>query len=191
MDVENCERKLVERCLSGQESAYREFVDRFKTLIYGVCLRMLGDRHEAEDVSQEVFVRAIRSLHRWDSARPLRPWLLTIASNRCRTQLSRRRRQPAACEFTDDIADHRAEQIADGNELLDALKHAVSELREDYRRVFLLYHEQGLSYEEMAEQLDKPIGTLKTWLHRARKQLLAALHSKGLIPEGMHELSNV
>lgn len=147
---------------------------------------MLSDRQEAEDAAQDVFVRAIRSLKRWDRERPLRPWLLTIASNRCRTYLNQRKRRPSASEYADDIADPRAEQDS-SQELWQEIRRALDELRPDYRKVFLLFHEQGLSYDEMSSLTGKPIGTLKTWLHRARNEMLKMLQRKGLATEVRHD----
>lgn len=187
----NQEQELVRRCLAGEESAYREFVERFQSMIYGVSLRMLQDRHDAEDVAQEVFLRAIRNLKSWDGKRPLRPWLLTIAANRCRTHLSRRRLRTRSSEHTADFPDPHIPET-DGGELRQEIEQGLLGLREDYRRVFMLYHEQGLNYEEMSEVTGRPVGTLKTWLHRARAALMAHLREKGLAPEVIHdELSEV
>lgn len=180
------DQALVDQCLAGRESAYCEFVERYQSLVFGVCLRMLGDRHEAEDAAQEVFVRALRSLGRWDRQRPLRPWLLTITANRCRTYLHLRGRRPIASECVNDAADTRADE-EDAAELWSEIRLALEQLRPDYRRVFLLFHEQGLSYEEMSQVIGKPIGTIKTWLHRARNEMLEMLRQKGLATEVRHE----
>lgn len=187
-DVLSGERELVAGCLAGEEPAFREFVERFQGLVFGVCLRMLGDRHEAEDVAQEVFLRAVRNLDRWDGERPLRPWLLTIAANRCRTRLGRRRRTPAWRPLPEDLPDPQGE-AAPLAELEREIRAAVDQLRPDHRQVFLLYHEEGLDYEQMAELLERPIGTLKTWLHRARQQVLGQLRQKGLVPEEISDPS--
>jgi len=76
---------LVRHCLRNDPRAIRTLVEQFQDLVFGMCVRMLGHRHDAEDVTQEVFLRIFRSLRRWDSARPLKPWVLVIAVNRCRT----------------------------------------------------------------------------------------------------------
>jgi RNA polymerase sigma-70 factor (ECF subfamily) len=180
------EQALVDRCLQGDQKAHYDFVERYQSLVFGVCLRMLSDRQEAEDAAQDVFVRAIRSLKRWDRERPLRPWLLTIASNRCRTYLHQRKRRPSASEYAEDIADPRAEQDS-SQELWQEIRRALDELRPDYRKVFLLFHEQGLSYDEMSSLTGKPIGTLKTRLHRARNEMLKMLQRKGLATEVRHD----
>jgi RNA polymerase sigma-70 factor (ECF subfamily) len=180
------ELALVDRCLSGDATAHFEFVERFQTLVFGVCLRMLGDRQEAEDAAQDVFLRALRSLGRWDRERPLRPWLLTIASNRCRTYLHQRKRRPTASEYADEVPDPRMSEES-SQELWNEIRLALDQLREDYRQVFLLFHEQGMSYEEMSQVTGKPIGTLKTWLHRARNEMLRLLRRKGLATEVRHD----
>jgi RNA polymerase sigma-70 factor (ECF subfamily) len=127
-----------------------------------------------------------KSLHRWDKTRPLRHWLAAIAANRCRTSLAQRRNRPAAAELVDCVPDHRPGEH-DDRELKTALWEAVNELRPEYRQAFLLLHEQGLSYEEMATAMDRPIGTLKTWLHRARAELLGKLRSRGLAEEAAYD----
>jgi RNA polymerase sigma-70 factor (ECF subfamily) len=172
--------------LAGDDRAHYEFVGRYQNLVFGVCLRMLGDRQEAEDAAQDVFVRVLKNLKRWDRVRPLRPWLLTITANRCRTYLHLRKRRPSASEYMEDVADPRSGQ-EDAQELWSEIRNALDELRPDYRRVFLLFHEQGLSYEEMSRTTGKPIGTLKTWLHRARHQMLELLRDKGLAMEVRHD----
>ncbi|MDA1165817.1 MAG: sigma factor, partial [Planctomycetota bacterium] len=74
---------LVQRCLSGDELALRAFIEKFQGLVFSLCLRMLGHREDAEDVAQDALVRVFRNLEKWDQQRPIKPWLLTIAANRC------------------------------------------------------------------------------------------------------------
>ena len=85
-------RKLIQRCLAGQQDAMHALVERYQSQVFGLCYRMLSNREDAEDATQETFVRVLKSLDRWDSARDFDPWLLAIAGNRCRTMLSRRSR---------------------------------------------------------------------------------------------------
>ena len=85
---------LVNRCLDGNQSAMQEFVDRFRGQVFGLCYRMLGQREDAEDATQETMVRVCKNLQRWDQNRAFEPWLLTIAGNRCRTRLAKRMRRP-------------------------------------------------------------------------------------------------
>jgi RNA polymerase sigma-70 factor (ECF subfamily) len=174
--------ELVRGCLAGDPAAIRGLVERFQPDVYGLCLRMLRHTHDAEDASQEVFLRVFRSLKRWDSARPLRPWVLGIAVNRCRTRLSRGRVRPALVE---DLSDAPAREPPRGNEaeLAAAVRTAVDGLRDDYKAVFVLFHEQGRSYEEIAEAIDRPVGTVKTWLHRARALILDHLKALNLVSD--------
>jgi len=168
---------LVRRCLTGDPAAARELVERFQPDVYGLCVRLLAHRHDAEDVAQEVFLRVFRSLARWDAGRPLRPWVLGIAVNRCRTWAGRRAKGPELADYLHETPDHRPAD--DSTELARELRAAVDDLRPDYRTVFVLFHERGQSYEEIAEVVGRPVGTVKTWLHRARLELLDRLRARG------------
>jgi RNA polymerase sigma-70 factor (ECF subfamily) len=174
------EATLVRRCLRKDAQAIRLLVERFQAEVYGLCVRLLNHRHDAEDVTQEVFLRVFRSLKRWDRARPLRPWVMGIAVNRCRTWLTQRRRRP-------ELVDYLHETVAcplpdDSAELLQEIRAALDVLRLEYRTVFVLFHEQGQPYEEIAQALERPVGTIKTWLHRARLEILDRLRSRGMVP---------
>jgi RNA polymerase sigma-70 factor (ECF subfamily) len=171
---------LVRRCLAGEAAAARELVERFSPDVASLCLRILRHRQDAEDVGQEVFLRIFRSLGRWDSSRPLRPWVLGIAINRCRTALATRAKRPATTEFLHETPDHRPED--DSREAHREIRAAVDALRDEYREVFILFHEHGQSYEEIASVIERPVGTVKTWLHRARLQVLDHLRACGLVP---------
>lgn len=172
---------LVRRCLAGDPAAARELVGRFEADVLGLCVRLLGHRHDAEDVTQDVFLRVFRSLGRWDPARPLRPWVLGITVNRCRTAAGRRAKLAEPADYLHEAADPRPAD--DAGELAREVRAAVDDLRPDYQAVFVLFHEQGQSYEQVAEAIGRPVGTVKTWLHRARLLLLDRLRSRGLVPD--------
>jgi RNA polymerase sigma-70 factor (ECF subfamily) len=185
--VSDEESQLVRRCLRGDGRAVAALVERFQPEVFGLCVRLLHHRHDAEDVTQEVFLRVFRSLTRWDSARPLRPWIMGITVNRCRTWLAQRARRPEPVDYLHDTAPGRPAD--DTAELAAEIQAAVADLRLDYRSAFVLYHEQGLPYEEIAATLGRPVGTVKTWLHRARLEVLERLRRRGMVPEVDHELS--
>ncbi|RPI91253.1 MAG: RNA polymerase sigma factor [Planctomycetaceae bacterium] len=180
------DRELTQRCLRGHSEALQAFVRRFQNVVFAVCYRILGHREDAEDVSQEVFLRAFRSLAGFDSARPLQPWLLAIAVNRCRTYLSLRKNRPATIEIRDDTRDLRP--LESDLDLGEELQLALKTLREEYRVCFILFHDQQLSLPEIASIVGSPVGTIKTWLHRARRQLAGHLLERGVAPMCHHEL---
>jgi RNA polymerase sigma-70 factor (ECF subfamily) len=172
---------LVRRCLRGETDAVQALVGRHQAEVYGLCCRLLGCRHDAEDVTQEVFLRVFRSLRGWDKSRPLKPWVMGIAVNRCRTWLAQRARRPEPVDYLQETAAGPAPD--DSAELLDEIRQALAGLRLEYRTVFVLFHEQGQPYEEIAEALGRPVGTIKTWLHRARLEVLERLKQRGMVAE--------
>jgi RNA polymerase sigma-70 factor (ECF subfamily) len=170
---------LVRACLAGDAVAVRSLIERYQSEVFGLCLRLLHHRHDAEDVTQEVFLRIFRSLHRWDASRPLRPWLIGITINQCRTWLAKKQRLPESADYLHQTVQA---QPKESNELVGELHAALAELRQEYRLVFVLFHEQGRTYEEIASLVQRPVGTVKTWLHRARLELLERLRRRGMVP---------
>jgi RNA polymerase sigma-70 factor (ECF subfamily) len=172
---------LVRRCLRGEAEAIQTLVERFQAEVYGLCVRVLNHRHDAEDVTQEVFLRVFRSLRGWDSTRPLRPWVMGIAVNRCRTWLSQRSRRPELVDYLHETVSAAAAD--DSAELLNEIRTALAQLRVEYRTAFVLFHEQGQPYEDIARVMKRPVGTIKTWLHRARLEILDRLRRRGMVDD--------
>jgi RNA polymerase sigma-70 factor (ECF subfamily) len=173
------ERGLVRQCLAGDPQAVRRLVETFQGLVFGLCYRMTRHREDAEDITQEVLLRAIRSLKSWDERRPLRPWILAIAANRCRTYLLQQSQRPRATEYLTDVADSRRPDH--DRELADELELAMEDLRPDYRLVVIMYHDQELPYAEISAAIGRPIGTVKTWLHRARAEMARRLARRSIL----------
>lgn len=171
---------LVDRCLAGDQPSFRELIHRFRGQVYGLCYRMLGQREDAEDATQETFVRVVRNLHRWDPERAFEPWLMTIAGNRCRTRLAKRMRRPGTLTLDYQIEDRSVEQ-ARAKLLTEEIDLALKDIRHDYQTAFLLFHKNEMCYAEIAETLDIPLGTVKTWVHRARRELVVRLRKRGVI----------
>lgn len=177
---------LVRRCLRGDAQAIQSLVERYQSEVFGLCVRLLHHRHDAEDVAQEVFLRIFRSLKRWDSSRPLRPWIMSITVNRCKTWLGQRARRPNLVEYLHETVTSPEQENTD--ELTQEIQAGVAELRFEYRTVFVMFHEQNLTYDEIAQALGKPVGTVKIWLHRGRLEVLERLKKRGMISEVEHEL---
>jgi RNA polymerase sigma-70 factor, ECF subfamily len=177
---------LVQRCLGGEEAAARELVERFQALVFSLCFRMLGQREDAEDVAQDVFLRTFRSLKGWDPKRSLKPWILAIAANRCRTALRQRPRIPVS--RPQHLEQAVAASVVSSRDLADELEAAVCDLREDYRLCFLLFYQEDLSCAEIANVMNCPEGTVKTWLHRARRELAERLRRRGVVPHVEYQL---
>jgi RNA polymerase sigma-70 factor (ECF subfamily) len=174
-------RDLVRRCLDRDQAAMLALVERFRSRVFGLCYRMLGHRQDAEDAAQETFVRVLKNLHRWDPGRDFVPWLLAIAGNRCRTALAARKRRPTSELAVEWVADDRPDQRP-AEQLAEEVHLALAELRPEYRQAFLLFHDHELSYPEIAEAMSVPLGTIKTWVHRARRELIGRLRRREVIP---------
>ncbi|MFV1969070.1 MAG: RNA polymerase sigma factor [Pirellulaceae bacterium] len=183
-------RKLVRRCLEGDQSAMRELVERYQGHVFGLCYRMLGNRQDAEDVAQETFLRVLRSLSRWDSNRRFEPWLLAIAANRCRTALAARQRRPALQPLLEPPAERPHDDGSEGP-LAEEVARGLERLRPEYREAFVLFHENELSYDEIATAIKRPLGTVKTWIHRARRELIQYLVEREVVTESCNAVRSV
>ncbi|HEV3007217.1 MAG TPA: sigma-70 family RNA polymerase sigma factor [Pirellulales bacterium] len=182
-------RELVGRSLAGDQSAMAALVDRFRGQVFGLCYRILGHRQDAEDMAQESFVRALRNLASYDTHRDFRPWLLAIAGNRCRSFLATRGRRCVVLE-ADQIADDAPDEHAARN-LAEEVELALRQIRPEYRQSFVLFHERQMSYAEIAEALECPVGTVKTWVHRARRELADHLLRRGVVRESSRAVRRV
>jgi len=177
----------------GDRKAFARLVDENKRSVYGLCLRLLSDPEEARDAAQEAFTRAYASLESYDLDQPFAPWVLRIARNHCLDLL--RRRLPARARVELDANDEegpqrelpdttseRADDAIEKAETRKALEKAVAALPPNYREVVHLFHVEQLSYKEIASTMGIPLGTVMTWLHRARAQLRSLLEGQEVSP---------
>ena len=189
---------MVEAALGGSQDAFRELVRRFERPIFSLIVRMVRDRTAAEDLTQEAFVKAFRGLDGYDPSRKLSSWLFKIAHNATIDHLRRRELDTVPLKSSADdeeggglarvLADPsmRGPEVAAGRgDLAAALRRAVGALRGEYREIVLLRYAEGLAYEEIAEVAELPLGTVKTYLHRARKELVATLSEAGWGADGL------
>ena len=183
------EAGLIRRCLAGDEKAYRELVERYQAQVYSVALRMVRRSEDAEDLTQETFVRMFRALSRYDPTRPFAAWLFTIASRLCIDHIRRRRVSPISLtqrergteeEYEIEVEDPGLgpEEVAVHAEESRRAADLIDSLPPHYRIVVILRHVQDLSYEEIAEALHLPLGTVKARIHRARALLRARIEGE-------------
>ena len=178
------DQDIVRACLAGDADAYATLVERYGGRVYNIALRITGDADAANDCAQEAFIRAYRALHQYDPALPLGPWLYRITTN---ASLNHVRRWHAHEAPVDELPESPEEQDAGPEatalrrEELGEVVAAMAELPAAYRAALTLRHMQQLSYQEVADALDIPLGTVKTHLHRARAALRVRLaaRSKG------------
>jgi RNA polymerase sigma-70 factor (ECF subfamily) len=167
--------EFVGRLRAGDRRAFEELVRLQQHRVYGLALRMLGNAAEAQDVAQEVFLRAHRGLGAFRGDAKLSTWLYTIASRLCLNRLtgSQHRLAHHGDETLARLADARPgpDQALERGELEEALHRAIAELPEERRIVVILRDVEGLTYEEIAEVLALPVGTVRSRLHRARLDL--------------------
>lgn len=173
---------LVRDCLSGKPVALKNLVHQFQDQVFGLCFRMLRHRQDAEDATQETFIRVLNNLHRWDPEREFEPWLLTIAGNRCRTRLAQRSTRLPTHSLDYPVADRSHLEI-DKTHLAEEIELAISALRDQHQQCFLMFHQLELPYAEIAEKLGVPLGTVKTWVHRSRYEIIRRLRQRGVIAD--------
>ena len=182
------EAEWARAAAAGDKASFARLVEKHKATVFGLCYRLVGTTDEARDAAQEAFVRAYTSIRDFDVRQPFGAWVLRIARNHCIDLLRRRRptlalvTEPRGDEAEAGIApepaDHFAlggEQAVQESEAQRDLDAAIASLPPRYREVIALFHVQHKSYAEIAEALNVPMGTVMTWLHRARKELKAKL----------------
>ncbi|MBI5290958.1 MAG: sigma-70 family RNA polymerase sigma factor [Chloroflexi bacterium] len=171
---------LIRRAKGGDTEAFGVLVSAHQQFVYNLILRTLGDPHEAEDLSQEAFVRAWLALPNFRQQSQFRTWLYRIATNLCYNRLPRLRRDMAAVgdeEVMDVAGDESNDPTtrAEAQERQAFLHRQIEALPESYRLLIALRYQQELSYEEIASVVSLPVGTVKTGLFRAKARLRAAL----------------
>jgi RNA polymerase sigma-70 factor (ECF subfamily) len=185
--------RLVERAQSGDVRAFEALVRRYERWVFTLALRMVGDRGEAEDMAQDVFLKAYAGLSGFRGSSRFSTWLYAIASHHCLNYLASRARRPVpestlgpAGSDVDDppglierAADGapRADEILERQETARQVQEALQGLTGDHRLVLILREIQGLSYEEIAEAIGAEVGTVRSRLHRARMALKLRLVS--------------
>ncbi len=181
---------LVALAQEGRETAFRELVRRYERPVFSLIFRMVRDRETAEDLAQDSFIKVLNHIDRYRPEFKLSSWLFKIANNVAIDFLRRRQldtisldgsphaasqAEIEATSFDVAVRQESALEEMEAKELGSAIERAITSLRPEYRSCILLRHVEGRSYEEIAATLDLPLGTVKTYIHRARHQLREAL----------------
>ncbi len=181
---------VVRLAQEGRERAFRELVRRYERPVFSLVYRMVRDRETAEDLAQDAFIKVLNHIDRYSPEFKFSSWIFKIANNVAIDHLRRRRidtismdgspHAASASEIeasTFDIAAEQEDALDElaAKELGSAIEVAIGKLRPEYRSCIMLRHVEGRSYEEIASTLDLPLGTVKTYIHRARHELRRAL----------------
>lgn len=181
-------KKRINQVLKGDQNAYAEIVEIYKDKVFQLCYRMLGNRHEAEDMAQEAFIRAYVNIASFNINLKFSTWLYRIATNLCIDRI--RKKKPdyyldAEVSGTDGLTMYSQipadttlpEDEVESMELQGIIQREISRLPEKYRSVIVLKYIEELSLNEISEILDMPLGTVKTRIHRGREALRQQLRN--------------
>ncbi len=174
--------KRIQEVLKGDQNAFAEIVELYQDKLYRVCYRMLGNKHEAEDIAQEAFVRAFVNIHTFDTNRKFSTWLYRIGTNLCIDRIRKKKpdyfldAEVAGTEglnmysqiaSTEEIPEEEVLKM----EMQERVQYEISRLPDKYRAVIVLKYMEDLPLQEISDILDMPLGTVKTRIHRGREAL--------------------
>lgn len=175
---------LVQRFQEGDRSVFNQLVPKYRNRVMGIATRMLGDRVEAEDLAQDVFVKVYHGLQGFQGESLFSTWLYRITANSCLNHRKRRRRETQISDGADDPELTLSDPSSDPHHLLEqkelkiVLEKTIQSLPEEQRIVLILRDIEGLSYEGIAASLGLELGTVRSRLHRARLQVQASIREK-------------
>jgi RNA polymerase sigma-70 factor (ECF subfamily) len=191
LDLQNLpDADVVALAQNGRDAAFRELIRRYERPVFSLIYRMVRDRELSEDLAQDTFIKVLNHLDRYRPEFKLSSWLFKIANNVAIDHLRRRQLETVsidgsphaltaeAVEATSFDVMGQQESALDeleARELGTSIESAIAQLRPEYRSCIMLRHVEGRSYEEIATTLDLPLGTVKTYIHRARHELRRAL----------------
>jgi RNA polymerase sigma-70 factor, ECF subfamily len=178
------EKALVARCREGNDDAWRELVDRFGPKVYAIAYHFTMKREDAEELSQEIFVKVFENLHRYDGGFPLVAWVLSVSRNLCIDRYRRRKREKSFRFVSDEAvsallkSDDDPASMALKKERTRLLFAALAEIPEDLAEILVLRDLNGLAYEEIGKALELPDGTVKSRLFRARAEVARKIRER-------------
>ena len=178
------ENSLVQRCRKGDDEAWRELVDRYSPKIYSIAYHFTLKREEAEEMSQEIFLKIFENLHRYDGGFPLVAWIVSLSRNLCIDRYRRGKREKSFRFVSDDAVAPMLTSTDDPaaralqKERTKLLFAAISEIPEDLAEILVLRDLDGLAYEEIGRALELPDGTVKSRLFRARAEVARKIRER-------------
>ena len=188
------DKVLAAKAAKGHQGAFRELLERYERPVFSLIYRMVRDRALAEDLAQEAFIRAFKAIGSYNPSYKFSSWMFKIANNLTIDHLRRKRietvsihgsphattgEEEAQTRLIVESGDERPDAYVENRELGTQIEHAIGALRPEYRTATLLRHVEGYSYEEIAQIMELPLGTVKTYIHRARIELKALLSVEG------------
>ncbi len=179
---ETSELELVRRSQKGDTEAFAELVRKYQQIVFNISYRFMRDTSVAEDMAQETFVKAFKHIKGFRGDCAFSTWLYRVTCSVCLTELNKRKKR-AEVELQPNTPVGSVETKVSEQELAEKIRKCVTYLPDRYATVLTLYYLNGVAYEEIAEILDIPVGTLKTWMFRARKQLRKIVE-KEIFPDG-------
>jgi len=194
----------INKSLEGDLDSFNQIVIEFQNLVYNQAYRILGEPGTAEDAAQEAFISAYKKLHTYRGG-SFKSWLLRIVSNACYDEFRRRKRQPVSPLFPENKQGNEVDSASwledpgekpeDSllrNELSEAIQHCLDRLEIEFRTIVILVDLQGMDYASAAEVIDRPLGTVKSRLARARRNLQDCLQGfRELLPVEFRHVGEV
>ena len=171
------DRDLIQRARRGDAEAFGELALRYQKSVFNVCYRLLHEWTEAEDMTQDTFLRARERLQTFDNERDFGPWIRRVAAHVCLNHLESQKRMAPLDEERDADEGTRPEAQVEVRERSEQIRSALASLPAHYRVVIELRHYQELSYDEISAELHMPLSDVKSHIFRARKLLAEKLHA--------------
>lgn len=188
--TELTDAQVIEHARNGRESAFRELIGRYQRPIFSLIYRLVGDREHTEELAQDTFLKVFNAMDRYDPQYKFSSWIFKIAHNTALDHVRKKEldtvslegsphaRSEEEAQATAPIiasSDETPEEYVANRELGRELERAIERLRPEYRAAIVLWHVEGRPYDEIAEIMELPLGTVKTNMHRARKELRESL----------------
>lgn len=197
-------QERIRKSLDGDLDAFNGIVRTYQEMVFNQAYRVMGEYHAAEDATQEAFISAYQKLHTYRGG-SFKSWLLRIVTNACYDEFRRRKRQPVVpltpennhgeeleSPFWLEDPAEKPEDLLQRKELSDAIQHCLNKLEIEFRTVVVLVDIQGMDYASAAEVVDRPLGTIKSRLARARGSMQECLHRfQELLPVDLRHMGEV